>query len=333
MIDPEIQRYLNLSTNEIRKNLLELLNRQNPLSGKRQVDYNPVETLLCYGLFEILDPHKFGGNSLHKLPKEAKELASFFHRSPGSITNKMLNLDGLRKNSARGEVMLYAYLSSHPESFYRSIYSEIIKTARNMQIGENLLPDFLGVTELEVNQEALLGQEELPTSSEALLKGLDKVIDEVEENHNLGTDLTEKLVARTIRLAQHRFSKMVLANCNYTCVFCGFRPSSLPVRSGLLRASHIKPWAVSDNQERVDVRNGLVACPTHDAAFDKGYLTVNEKYQIDRANILEISIANDPGVEFYFKHHLNPSIALPNNAKLPKQDYLEYHRTNIFRKS
>jgi putative restriction endonuclease len=36
----------------------------------------------------------------------------------------------------------------------------------------------------------------------------------------------------------------------------------------MLIASHIKPWRISTSTERLDVRNGLAACPTHDIAFD-----------------------------------------------------------------
>ena len=40
----------------------------------------------------------------------------------------------------------------------------------------------------------------------------------------------------------------------------------------MLVASHIKPWKDSSPRERLDHRNGLAACPTHDAAFDAGLL-------------------------------------------------------------
>ena len=40
-----------------------------------------------------------------------------------------------------------------------------------------------------------------------------------------------------------------------------------------LRASHIKPWAVSDNQERLDGNNGLLLAPHVDHLFDKGFIS------------------------------------------------------------
>jgi putative restriction endonuclease len=38
--------------------------------------------------------------------------------------------------------------------------------------------------------------------------------------------------------------------------------------AALLRASHIKPWRVSDNGERLDPENGLLLVANLDAAFD-----------------------------------------------------------------
>lgn len=45
----------------------------------------------------------------------------------------------------------------------------------------------------------------------------------------------------------------------------------------LLMASHIKPWAVSDNQERIIVDNGFLLTPTFDKLFDIGLITFDAK--------------------------------------------------------
>lgn len=44
----------------------------------------------------------------------------------------------------------------------------------------------------------------------------------------------------------------------------------------LLRASHAKPWRDSNDEERLDVYNGLLLAAHLDAAFDAGLLTVEE---------------------------------------------------------
>jgi putative restriction endonuclease len=314
-----------LSAQQIRDHLTEISQRQLPQPGHRQVPFNIVETLLCYGLFYIFDPHKYGGANIDKVPPVVKTLATFFHRTPGSVTNKMLNLDGSRQHSGRDEPLLFASLATEP-ALYHALYKDILTAARTLALGEDTLPDFLGALSDDTQVEDLLGQDDLPNSASVLLAGEENAMKALDHAFVLGDRLTEKLVERKIRLAQHRFAVDVLQNCGRTCVFCGFAPRTLPTQSGLLRASHIKPWAVSDHRERLDVRNGLAACPTHDAAFDRGYLTVNGGYRIYRASALEDSVTKDPGVPLYFGETLSSSLLLPEYAIRPAVHYLAYHR-------
>lgn len=330
MNNDEIQPYLNLTRASIEAQLRKILERQLPLPGKSQVDFTAVETLLCYGLFPIVDPHSYGGANMHRLPSEVTNLAAFFRRSPGSVTSKMLNLDGSRKNGARAEPLLFATLSDNPDLYF-NLYKDIIQTARDIAIDQITLPDFLNYFDVQSEQAVLLGQDELSVSTTTLLKGKDTELEQLDHSFKLGPILTERMVERKIRLAQHRFARAVLLNCNNTCVFCGFQPSTLPTNNGLLIASHIKPWAVSTDQERIDLRNGLTACPTHDAAFDRGYLTVNGGYRIHKAPILQQSLAHDQGVIAYFGPTLRTSLILPATAKPPHPTYLAYHRENIFK--
>ncbi len=321
---------LELSSQQLLDHLTEITQRQFLQPRQRQVPFNIVETLLCYGLFYIFDPHKYGGSNIDKVPPVVKTLAAFFHRTPGSITNKMLNLDGSRQHSGRNEPLLFASLATEP-TLYHAIYKDILTTARAFSISEEILPDFLGVLSDDTQTEDLLGQDDLPINASVLLAGEESSMKALDYAFELGDRLTEKLVERKIRLAQHRFAIDVIQNCGRTCVFCGFAPRSLPAQSGLLRASHIKPWAVSDPRERLDVRNGLAACPMHDAAFDGGYLTVNGGYRIYRASVLEDSVTKDPGVLLYFGETLSSSLLLPEYAIRPAVHYLTYHRENIFK--
>src|SRR6266550_6475664 len=134
--------HIELSHREIFEQLTEINVRQLPEPGRRQVAFNVVETLLCYGLFAILDPHRYGGANIDKVPPLVLTLAVFFRRTPGSITNKMLNLDGSRVHSARNEPLFFARLASEP-SLYSTLYKDILRTACDLSIGEETLPDFL----------------------------------------------------------------------------------------------------------------------------------------------------------------------------------------------
>lgn len=320
-----------LTDQRIYDHLIEIMHRLPPLPGQRQVPFNPVEKVLCYGLFYLCDPRKYGGANIHTVPESVKQLAAFFRRTPGSITNKMLNLEGARSHSAREEPELFVTFAADP-AFYRHLYQEILTQARTLLIGEDTLPDFLHLLSAESYPgDLLVGQDDLPASTTLLLADVQETMKELQQVFSFNDRQTEKLAEQRIRLAQHRFALEVIRNCGGACVFCGFAPHTLQEQSHLLRASHIKPWAVSSNRERVDVKNGLAACPMHDVAFDRGYLMVNGGYRIHRATRLAQSIVRDPGVTTYFGETLSPVLLLPQHAERPGPTYLAYHRENIFK--
>lgn len=41
----------------------------------------------------------------------------------------------------------------------------------------------------------------------------------------------------------------------------------------ILMASHIKPWRISSNKERLDLFNGLLLAPNYDKLFDSGFIS------------------------------------------------------------
>ncbi len=330
MAEAELQAYLELSPQQIRSHLLEILARDPPTPARRQVPFNAVETLLCYGLFSLVDPHRYGGANIGQVPAIVETLSTFFRRTPGSITSKMLNLDGSRQHSAHHEPLLFAFLASQPER-YVVLYREIMAVARDLAVAEDTLPDFLQLLNTQTTEDDLLGQDDLPEGTGLLLARAECEIQAVEQTFGLGELLTERLVERKIRLAQHRFARDVLQNCGRACVFCGFAPHTLPERSGLLRASHIKPWAISNQRERVDLQNGLAACPMHDVAFDQGYLTVDTTYLIRKATTLQASVNHDYRSSLFFEDVLSTSLLLPSDAKWPAHQYLEYHRQHCYK--
>jgi hypothetical protein len=88
-----------------------------------------------------------------------------------------------------------------------------------------------------------------------------------------------------------------------------------------LRASHIKPWSESNDQEKLDPNNGLLLSPHIDHLFSRGY----------------ISFTNDG--DLLVSKHLNPVVLSawgltepikerPFNAK--QCGYLEHHRNHVF---
>jgi hypothetical protein len=91
----------------------------------------------------------------------------------------------------------------------------------------------------------------------------------------------------------------------------------------LLRASHIKPWRVCSNEERLDPMNGLLLHPMLDHLFDSGFITFQNNGMIQLSEFLskdDIRILN-----INTKWHL-----LKVTEKL--NAYMNYHREKVFKK-
>lgn len=313
--------YLDLTVEQARSQWGQILRRQ---PKPRQEAYTPVEAILCYGLFFVMDPHRYGGGSMHRAPEILHELARLFVRPPGSLNNKMMNLDGSRVNAGAHEWKFFTEMAADPGQFLR-LYNTTLLGARDMGIGVKRLPDFLSLD--GVQNFDLLGQDELSQRT------LDTVLEVRAAKKRVrllaGDDETTRMVEHEIRVGQHRFAKSVLDNFDHTCGFCGFEPRSLPGNK-LLVASHIKPWADCDDRERLDPLNGVAACPTHDAAFDSGLITVNGGLRVHRAPELESSVRTDPGVDQYFGPALKPTLYVPERGQAPSDPYLSWHQDRIF---
>lgn len=81
---------------------------------------------------------------------------------------------------------------------------------------------------------------------------------------------TDREILAKARVGQSIFKKGLLKQSS-SCLLCGI------AYEPLLIASHIKPWKDASDLERLDLNNGILLCPNHDAMFDKGYITFSEK--------------------------------------------------------
>jgi predicted restriction endonuclease len=91
----------------------------------------------------------------------------------------------------------------------------------------------------------------------------------------------------------------------------------------LLRASHIKPWADCETDaERLDVFNGLLLAPHLDAAFDRGFMTLDDEGHIIFAHSLDASARAALGLGGPLQ------AATLTDAH---RTYLGWHRERVFR--
>lgn len=104
---------------------------------------------------------------------------------------------------------------------------------------------------------------------------------------------TEKLTETKIRIGQTDFKSALMSEMHF-CPITGIDEKKL------LIASHIKPWSHSNNDERLNPKNGLLLSPLFDKLFDKniGLITFTLSKEIlisrflSRENIKRLNVSN-----------------------------------------
>ena len=90
----------------------------------------------------------------------------------------------------------------------------------------------------------------------------------------------------------------------------------------LLVASHIKPWTISDNKNRLSVNNGLLLSATYDKLFDRGLITFN--------NQGKIFLSPRIGAENENRLHLIKDAVYDIRYNDEMKENLQYHNDVIF---
>ena len=127
--------------------------------------------------------------------------------------------------------------------------------------------------------------------------------------------VTERVELRKSRVGQGRFRTDVMKRWNDKCSITSAN------HTDLLVASHIKPWRdCKGPEEKLDGKNGLLLLANYDAAFDKGYITFDAGGKIIISDYLHspehLGIDSGASLRFGFSE---------------SEEYLNYHRKNIFR--
>lgn len=104
---------------------------------------------------------------------------------------------------------------------------------------------------------------------------------------------------------------------------CPFCPITMISDDRLLIASHIKPWAHSNDTEKIDPKNGFMFTPTFDYLFDRGFISFTN----DKKIILSPFLSNMT----YSKLGLSPNKEYNLLSIDGREAYLEYHRNEILK--
>ncbi len=130
--------------------------------------------------------------------------------------------------------------------------------------------------------------------------------------NNTTIDVTEKSTLISTRIGQGQFRKQLIDYWQ-GCAITGYADIRFLV------ASHIKPWAQSANEERLDAYNGLLLLPNLDKVFDLGFVTFENTGKIRLSEQLEqtqtLGISRDLNVRLADRH----------------QEYMAYHREHRFK--
>lgn len=127
---------------------------------------------------------------------------------------------------------------------------------------------------------------------------------------------TERTAIVQSRIGQGLFRRQLMEKYHGSCIITGIDHPKLLV------ASHIKPWAASDNVERLQVDNGLLLSATYDRLFDSGLITFDKSGKLYISSFL--------GTENSKRLHLiqGTTYSLQTSAKM--QQFLEYHTDVVF---
>lgn len=137
-------------------------------------------------------------------------------------------------------------------------------------------------------------------------------VKDVEKSKN--SETTRKAIVDS-RIGHSGFKKDLISYWNGKCAVTGISLTDI------LIASHIKPWKVSNNKERLDEYNGLLLSPNYDKLFDSGYISFNDDGKIIISTVLNESDINE------LKISSNDSLL--KNLEDKHKKYLEYHRNII----
>lgn len=127
---------------------------------------------------------------------------------------------------------------------------------------------------------------------------------------------TERTAIIQSRVGQGLFRKSLMDKYHGRCIITGINHPKLLV------ASHIKPWAVSTNEERLSVNNGLLLSATYDRLFDSGLITFDKMGRIHLSrfigdkNIKRLQLEGNMRFDLHLDGHMG--------------EYLDYHSDVLF---
>lgn len=144
---------------------------------------------------------------------------------------------------------------------------------------------------------------------------LNHFLDYLNGNDGFNRDLlgipTTRKQTYLARVGQGKYRKDLIKKYKGKCSFTDLE------NTDLLIASHIKPWRVSNDLERLDVENGFLLSPNYDKLFDRGYISINPQ-------TLKIVVSNSIDAETLKILGIDVNLEIKPISERQK-NYLQYH--------
>lgn len=137
---------------------------------------------------------------------------------------------------------------------------------------------------------------------------------ELEIQNRTDIDSTEKFQLVRSRVGQGQYRKN-LERHESGCRISGITDGRF------LTASHIKPWAKSNDFEKLDGNNGLLLSPHIDRLFDRGYISFEDSGRLMISHLVPSEVINAWGLT-------KPSHQKPLSSK--QAVYMDFHRNKIY---
>ena len=230
-----------------------------------------------------------------------KEKQSVFPQYNDFIDGHLLFWEGEEKHSSDSKIINAQIANDEIHLFYRDIHHTPFVYFGKIQLldyklNKNMPSEFVfNINSIETQIFHFNGVQENSTEY--------KILNETEQNQIIVS-----------RIGQGDFRKNVIRLWG-SCSLSGLQ------RIDLLRASHIKPWKDSNNQERLSPFNGLLLIPNYDLLFDKGLISIKDNGEILISQRLDMHARRI----FRVNEELHLRKVFPENKA-----FFEYHRDVVF---
>ena len=139
----------------------------------------------------------------------------------------------------------------------------------------------------------------------------------------LRKELNEESYQEEIFIRSNIFKREIPKIYNNTCCISGLRIDST-INVSMVDACHIIPFSESYNDT---ITNGIALCPNLHRAFDRGLISIDEKYKV-KVSTAFTEIEN----EYSIKRLENKQILLPTDERFfPSVESIKWHNSNIYK--